>query len=94
MKPEQIYQGLKEVAEKLNIIVLEQNLRKTPAGIKVKSGLCRVKGQNRFIMDKHISIHEKNELLAYCLSQLPHEGIYVMPAVRTIIKKFARDKER
>ncbi|MBW1836506.1 MAG: hypothetical protein JRF71_10290 [Deltaproteobacteria bacterium] len=45
-------------------------------------------------MDKHISIHEKNELLAYCLSQLPHEGIYVIPAVRTIIKKFTRDKKQ
>jgi hypothetical protein len=91
MKPEHIYQSLKEVAEKLNIFVLEQNLRKTSAGIKVKSGLCRVKGQNRFIMDKHISIHEKNELLADCLSQLPHDDIYIMPAVRSLIKKFARD---
>ena len=93
MKPEQIYQSLKEVAEKLNIFVLEQNLRKTAGGIKVKSGLCKVKGQNRFIMDKHISIHEKNELLADCLSQLPHEGIYIMPAVRSIINKFTKHKK-
>jgi len=49
MKPEQIYQELKDLAEKLEITVSEQNLR--TAGIKVKSGLCKVKGKNMFIMD-------------------------------------------
>ena len=49
MKPEQIYQELKDLAEKLEITVSEQNLR--TAGIKVKSGLCKVKGKNLFVMD-------------------------------------------
>ena len=44
MKPEQTYQDLKELAEKLGVNVSEQNLRST--GIKVKSGLCKVKGKN------------------------------------------------
>ena len=53
MKPEQIYQELKDLAEKLEITFSEQNLR--IAGLKVKSGLCKVKGKNLFIMDKHRS---------------------------------------
>lgn len=86
MKPEQIYQALKELAEKLNIKVSEQNLRKS--GVKAQSGLCKVKGQRHFIMDKHKSIYEKNELLADCLSQMPHEDVYVVPAVRELLYKF------
>jgi len=84
MKPEQIYQELKELAEKLNITVTEQNLRQT--GIKAKSGLCIVKNRQRFIMDKNKTISEKNELLADCLAKMPHEEIYVIPAVRKLLK--------
>jgi hypothetical protein len=42
MKPEYLYQELKDLAEKMAVTVSEQNLR--TAGIKVKSGLCTVKG--------------------------------------------------
>ena len=84
MKPEQIYQELKELAEKLNVTVSEQNLKKT--GIKAKSGFCVVKGRQRFIMDKNKTIPEKNELLADCLAKMPHEEIYVVPAVRKLLK--------
>ena len=84
MKPEQIYQELKELAEKLNITVSEQSLRQT--GIKAKSGFCVVKGRQRFIMDKNKTIQEKNELLADCLAKMPHENIYVVPAIRKLLR--------
>jgi hypothetical protein len=86
MKPEQIYQELTEVAEKLNIIVSEQSFRQT--AVKAQSGLCTVKGQQRFIMDKHRSIRKKIELLAECLAKMPHEDIYVVPTVRELIYKY------
>ena len=87
MKPEQIYQELRELAEKLAIDVSEQNLR--TAGIKVKSGLCRVKGKDMFIMDKHQSIHKKIRILASQLANMPHEDVFVIPTVRDIIEKHA-----
>ena len=71
MKPEQIYQELKDLAEKFEITVSEQNLR--TSGIKVKSGLCKVKGKNLFVMDKHTSIHKKINILASQLTEFPHE---------------------
>ncbi len=86
MKPEQIYQELKDLAEKLAVTVSEQNLR--TAGIKVKSGLCRVKGKDLFVMDKHQSIHKKIRILAAQLADLPHEEVYVMPAVREVLDKY------
>ncbi|MBT8356428.1 MAG: hypothetical protein KJO61_01530 [Deltaproteobacteria bacterium] len=85
MKPEQIYQELKDLAEKLGIAVSEQNLRKS--GISVKSGLCKVKGKQIFVMDKHKSIYKKNAILTSLLQELPHENIYVVPAVRELITK-------
>jgi len=85
MKPDKIYQELKDLAEKLEITVSEQNFRNT--GIKVKSGLCRVKGKNMFIMDKHKSIHKKIDALASQLTEFPHEELYVMPAIREILEK-------
>jgi hypothetical protein len=87
MKPEQIYQELTDLAEKLAVTVTEQNLR--TAGIKVKSGLCRVKGRDMFIMDKHASIHKKIHVLAAQLAHMPHEEIFVVPAVREMLNKFA-----
>ena len=85
MKPDQIYQELKDLAEKLEITVSEQNFRNT--GIKVKSGLCKVKGKNLFIMDKHKSIHKKIDALVSQLVEFPHEDLYVMPAIREILEK-------
>ena len=88
MKPETIYQELKDLAEKLDITVSEQNFRST--GVKAKSGLCKVKGNYLYIIDKHKSIHKKNKLLAECLRQMPHEEIYVVPAVRDLLNKYQK----
>ena len=86
MKPEQIYQELKDLAEKLEITVSEQNLR--TAGIKVKSGLCKVKGKTMFIMDKHKSVKKKIDILAAQLAQLHHEDHYVVPAIREMLELY------
>ena len=87
MKPDQLYQELKDLAERMQITVSEQNLK--TAGVKVKSGLCSVKGQNMFIMDKHKSIHKKIRILATQLAEIPHEDLYVIPAVRELLEKYA-----
>ncbi len=89
MKPVQLYQDMKEIAEKLGVTVSEQNFRKT--GIKIESGLCKVKGRKLFIIDKNRSIHKKNEILASFLSKMPHEDVYVIPAVRELINKYSKD---
>jgi len=89
MKPQQMYQHLTELAEKLSITVQEQNLRKT--GIKVKSGFCKVKNIDLFIIDKHKSFDEKNILLASFLGKTQCEDIYIVPAVREFINKYTAD---
>jgi hypothetical protein len=87
MKPDQLYQELKDLAERMQITVSEQNLK--TSGVKVQSGLCSVKGQNLFIMDKHKSIQKKIGILAAQLAMMPHENLYIIPAVRELLEKYA-----
>ena len=87
MKPDQLYQELKDLAERLQITVSEQNLK--ASGVKVQSGLCCVRGRNLFIIDKHKSVHKKIRILAAGLATLPHEDLYIIPAVRELLEKYA-----
>jgi hypothetical protein len=86
MKSEQLYQELKLLAEKLGVQVSEQNFRNT--GIRVKSGACLVKDVAHCIIDKHLRVNQKVEILAECLSVMPHESVYVVPAVREYLDQF------
>lgn len=88
MKPQQIYEELKNLAERLGIQVKEENFRNT--GIAVQSGLCKIKGQLVFVMDKHESTKEKISHLVQHINRLPQgdiENIYIIPAVRDLLKK-------
>ena len=91
MKPEQIYQELKDLAEKLGVTVSEQSFR--ASGIKVKSGFCLIKGDMHCIIDKNITLYKKTKVLAQSLFDLPHENLYVVPAVRDVIHKYGRKKQ-
>jgi hypothetical protein len=87
MKPDQLYQELKDLAERMQITVSEQNLK--TSGIKIQSGLCTVKGQTLFIMDKHKSVHKKIRILAAQLAKIPHEDLFIIPTVRELLEKYA-----
>jgi len=91
MKPEQLYQSLKELAEKFEITVSEENFRKD--GIRVRSGFCKLKGKKRYILDKHAKVYEKIDQLASFLSTLPHEDLYVVPAVRDLLHEFKKKQK-
>ena len=91
MKPEQIYNSLKDLAEKLNIAVSEENFKKS--GVRTKSGYCIVKGEQRFIIDKHLKIREKVGALSSFLGNQPHEDLYVVPAIRRILRQSAAQNQ-
>ncbi len=83
MKPDVLYQKLKELADKLSIEVSEQNFRST--GGKARSGLCKVRGRDIFFVDKHLTLKKKAQALASCLADMPIEQVYMVPAVREYI---------
>jgi hypothetical protein len=41
-------------------------------------------------MSKHLNVQRKNEKLAGCLNRFPHEGLYLMPAVREFLQRHGR----
>lgn len=85
MKQEQLYRHLKELAERLEVTVLEHSFRH--AGIKVKSGFCVVKGKAFFILDRNLPLHRKNRTLGAFLRGMPHEDIFVLPMVREFLTR-------
>jgi hypothetical protein len=92
MKPEEIYHTLKEVAEKIDIKVVEKNL--LLPGLRAKSGLCIVEGRRLFIMDKNKKLKDKMDTLAACIGAMGGEALdrlFIVPVVRDLILK-ARQK--
>lgn len=85
MSPEKLYQHLKELSEKLGVIVQEQSFKQM--SLPVKSGYCRVRGKDMFIMDKNISLAKKNATLVKFLRTQPHETIFIPPAVRELLQR-------
>ena len=86
MKPDKLFQELKDLAEKLGVVVSEQNFRNT--GIHVNSGYCKVKDKDHCIINKHLKTKQKIEVLGECLSLFPHDAVYMMPAVREFLESF------
>ena len=83
MKPDQIYQHLVDLAEKLGIDVSVQNLK--ISGFPVKSGVCRIKGKNRIVLDKHMSKDDQIDVLVDCLRTFSLDDIYIVPAIRDLL---------
>jgi hypothetical protein len=92
MKVEQLYQELKDLADKLDVAVSEQNFRN--AGVQVQSGHCKVKNKNHCIIDKHLRLSRKVDALAECLSLFPHESIFIRPAVRELLEQITGKASR
>ena len=86
MKQKELYQNLLETSEKLGIIVLEKNFRN--AGVRVESGMCKIKGKTHIIIDKHKRTKEKNQILGRCISTQEIDDIYLIPVVRDYLASF------
>ena len=80
-----ILQNLEAIAEKLDIKVNYENLRKRH--VFSKGGYCRLKEDKIVIIDTTLNLSEKIDVLADALSQLDLEDIYMPPAVRKILDR-------
>ena len=86
MKVDQLFGELKLLAEKLGVEVSEQNFRTT--GIAVRSGFCKVKDRDLFLIDKHLKKTKKVEVLAEHLAQLSLESISVSSELKTYLAQY------
>lgn len=86
MESETIYEHLESIAERIGISIRCEDL--SISGFPTKSGLCKIKGKTTYIMDASHTVHQKIALLAECLRQMDLEGVYVVPALRSLLKPF------
>jgi len=83
MNETMILQNLEAIAEKLDIEVKFENLRKKH--IFSKGGMYRLKEDKAVVIDCNLNLSEKIDVLADALRQFDLEDIYMPPAVRKII---------
>jgi hypothetical protein len=80
MQREDLYQELEAVLDQLGIQIREESFH--DFHMPANSGLCTIKGQPVFLMDKSISLSQKTKILGKYLSNLNLDHIYLKPAVR------------
>ena len=78
-----ILQNLEGIAEKLNLKVSYENLRKLR--VLSKGGLYRFKDDKTVLIEKSLILSEKIDTLADALAQFDLEEIFIPPAVRKIL---------
>lgn len=82
MKPEEVYNELIEIADKLGIKV-----RKDSGNFR--GGSCILNEQKIIVINNSIPIEAKANLLAKCLTTFSIENVFIKPAVRDYINKVA-----
>jgi len=92
MKPSELYLEMRSLAEKLGIRVVEKIL-KIPT-IPVQSGDCVVYGNLYIYIDRRLGLWEKIQILAIFLHTQPLDDIFVKPAVRDIIERYAQKSKK
>lgn len=85
MKESLVMKDLESLAEGLEIAVNSVNLRKYSYGIK--SGLCKVNGDYRVILDKHLHLSEKIDVLVDALQEMEIPTDDLDPHLQRLLRK-------
>lgn len=79
-----LLQRLKELAEKSGVSVREERLVRE-VGYHVRSGACRLHGQDVLLLDTGASATERIEALLEFLAERDLDGVFVEPDLRRLI---------
>ncbi len=85
MKESAILEDLEKIAGQHKIRITTANLKKY--AYFMKSGLCRVRGEYRVILDKHLHLSEKIDVLIDALQHFDVEAAPLDPIVRRLLEK-------
>ncbi len=83
---EALCEELKALAERLGVRVREEVLLRE-VGYRVRSGLCRVRGEDVVFLDRHVTAAEQVEALAGALAGRDFETHYLSPALRRLLER-------
>lgn len=85
MKESTVFEDLEQIAEKNHIKIYTVNLKKYAYGIK--SGLCKVRGEYRIILDKHLHLSEKIDVLIDALQIVAVDTEAMPPYIKRLLQK-------
>ena len=86
MDDEVLLNQLEELAEKLEILVRDENINIEEAS--TTGGLCRVEGQYFLILHSKATIKEKIQVIIKALRQFDLSDIYIKPVIRELLEKY------
>ncbi len=85
-RDEALCEELKALADKLGVRVREEILLRE-VGYRVRSGLCRVRGEDVVFLDRHLTPGERVDVLLGALAGRDLETHYVSPAIRLLLER-------
>jgi len=81
-----LVEELKELAGRLGITVREEVLLRE-VGYRVRSGVCRVRGEEVLLLDRHAQPEERLEVLLRALAPREVDLHYVSPELRRLLER-------
>ena len=85
-REEALCEELKELATRVGLRVREEILLRE-VGYRVRSGLCRVRGEDVLFLDRNLSPGERLEVLLGALGGMDLDSHYVSPALRHLLER-------
>ncbi|MEA3357970.1 MAG: hypothetical protein U9R17_00930 [Thermodesulfobacteriota bacterium] len=85
MEPWNVLENLKDLADKLNVEIIYENMGWDE--LPITGGLCKVKGKYKVFVDQSQSIEKQIEILAKAFAFFNTEDVYMLPVVRQILEK-------
>jgi hypothetical protein len=85
-RDEALCEELKEVARRLGLQVREEILLRE-VGYRVRSGICRVRGEDVIFLDRNLPPEERVQVLVDGLAGRDVETVYLSPALRRLLER-------
>jgi hypothetical protein len=86
MNEEVLLNQLEELAEKLGILVRDENINIEESSST--GGLCRIEGKYVLILNSKATVKEKNQAMIKALRQFDLSDIYIKPAIRELLEGY------
>jgi len=86
MNDEVILSYLEELAEKLDILVRDENINIEESSSS--GGLCRIEGKQVFILNSKATVKEKIEVMIAALHQFDLTQMYIKPVIRELLEGY------
>jgi hypothetical protein len=86
MNEEVLLNQLEELAEKLGILVRDENINIEESSST--GGLCRIEGKYVLILNSKATVKEKNQVMIKALQQFDLSDIYIKPVIRELLEGY------